>query len=220
MMRSFIIVAIDGTAASGKTSTAIELARIYNFLMSSTGLYYRAIALKMLDAGVTSKDDDALKLFLKETIIGTKLSANTTSMTINGEIFSDKVLRSQRVNEAVAQYSAIPIVRKFLFEYQRSQADIARSNGFSGLVMEGRDITSVIFPDADLRFFLEASAFERSQRRGNDHEYDYISKRDKIDNVRTICGDGVHRINTGQNDLPTVVATISTEINKILSGKQ
>jgi cytidylate kinase len=216
-MRRFIIVAIDGTAASGKTSTAMELARMYNFLMSSTGLYYRAIALKMLDAGLTNEDGDALKLFLKETIIGTKLSGNTTNMTINGEIFSDKVLRSQRVNEAVARYSAIPVIREFLFRYQRSQADIARDNGFSGLVMEGRDITSVIFPDADLRFFLEASVFERSQRRGNDHEHDYISERDRIDNARTICGDGVHRINTGQNDLRAVVATISAEIDRILS---
>jgi cytidylate kinase len=218
LMHRFITVAIDGAAASGKTSTALRLSEKYGMLMSSTGLYYRAFTLKMLNCSIGSDDTEAVKDFLRTTTLGSNIYENTTHITINGELFANSDLRSQAVNGAVSRYSAIPAVREFLLDYQRSQVDIARERGFSGLAMEGRDITSVILPDADLKFFLSASVGERSRRRENDSESDCVSERDRLDGGRTICTDGVRRIDTTANDLNAVVGMISTEIDKILNG--
>jgi cytidylate kinase len=215
-MQHFITVAIDGAAASGKTSTAMRLAQKYNMLMSSTGLYYRAFTLKMMNSSVEVGDIGAIERFLGGVVIGTHIRENTTNITINGEVFSDSDLRTEAVNAVVPAYSAVPIVRKFLIDYQRSQVAIARERGFSGLAMEGRDITSVILPDADLRFFLNANAKERSQRRKNDSESDCVAERDRIDGERTICSTGVRMIDTGANDLAAVVRIISSEIDRIL----
>ncbi|MDR0741861.1 MAG: (d)CMP kinase [Puniceicoccales bacterium] len=216
-MRDFITVAIDGAAASGKTSTALRIADKYKFLAASTGSYYRAITLKMMAANISSDDVSGMQHFLGEIVLETKITGNISNITIDGKSFEEKELRTQQVNKNVASYATIPAVRQRLLSYQRSQISEARTNGFRGLIMEGRDITSVILPDADLRFFLEASAQERLFRRENDWEHDYIAERDKIDIGRTIRQNGVHKIDTGINDLGVVVTMISTEIDKILS---
>ncbi|MDR1457375.1 MAG: (d)CMP kinase [Puniceicoccales bacterium] len=215
-MRDFITVAIDGAAASGKTSTARRIADKYKFLVASTGSYYRAVALKMMTTDINIDDVSAIQHFLGQIVLGSKITGNVLNITIDGKSFEEKELRTQQVNKNVASYATIPEVRQCLLPYQRSQVSEARTNGFRGLIMEGRDITSVILPDADLRFFLEASAQERLSRRENDWEHDYIAERDKIDIGRTIRQDGVHRIDTGTNGLDAVVAMISAEIDKIL----
>jgi cytidylate kinase len=218
-MRNFITVAIDGTAASGKTSTALKIAQKYALLVSSTGLYYRAVTLHLLRAGIGSWNTGDAVDCVEQMALGTEINGNISSITINGDAFDERSLRTEDVNEAVAVYSSIPEIRDFLFDYQRSQIDIARDNDFSGLVMEGRDITSVIMPDADLRFFLDASARERALRRKNDSEKDCINERDRIDNRRAFCGEGVIKIDTGRNDLNAVVAEISSEIDRILAAR-
>jgi cytidylate kinase len=217
-MRDFVIVAIDGAAASGKTSTAIRIADKYKFLMSSTGSYYRAIALKMMAANVDSGNVSEIQHFLKKITLGTRIDKNVSNITVNGEFFWEKELRTQLVNKNVAFYATIPEVRQCLLPYQRSQINEAYANGFRGLIMEGRDITSVILPDADLRFFFEASVQKRSLRRKNDREHDFIVERDKIDIKRIIQKNDVHKIDTGICDLDTVVAMISAEIDRILSN--
>ncbi|MDR2432409.1 MAG: (d)CMP kinase [Puniceicoccales bacterium] len=216
-MRDFITVAIDGAAASGKTSTALRIADKYKFLVASTGSYYRAIALKMMKTNINSDDISGIQHFLGKILLETKIIGNVSNITVDGKSFEEKELRTQQVNKNVASYATIPAVRQRLLSYQRSQINEARTNGFRGLVMEGRDITSVILPDADLRFFLEASAQERLSRRENDWEYDYTAERDKIDIGRTIQQNGVHKIDTGTNGLDVVVAMISAEVDKILS---
>jgi cytidylate kinase len=217
-MARFVTVAIDGTAASGKTSTASVLARKYNFLMASTGLYYRALTVKMLNGGVDADDGAALGRFLGTFSPGTRIVDGAARLTLNGDDCDDGILRSREVNGAVSHYSSMGVVRDFLTAYQRSQVDIARANGFGGLVMEGRDITSVILPNADLKFFLEASATVRSNRRSNDDGSDDVAGRDRIDGARTICLDGVRRIDTGTNDLTAVIALISSEIDGLLAA--
>jgi cytidylate kinase len=212
-MQDFVIVAIDGAAASGKTSTALKIADKYKFLMASTGSYYRAIAVKMMAANIGSDNFSEIQQFLGKIVLGTKITGNVSNITIDGKSFEEKELRTQQVNKIVASYASVPAVRQHLLSYQRSQVNEARTNGFHGLVMEGRDITSVILPDADLRFFLEASAQERSSRRENDREHDYVAERDKIDIGRTILGNGVHKIDTGINDLDAVITMISAEID-------
>jgi cytidylate kinase len=215
-MRKFVVIAIDGTAAAGKTSTSLRIADRYNLLMVSTGMHYRAISLKMMETAVASDDIDAVDNFLQKISLETHILNNIANISIGGELFDEKDLRSGRVNEVVGQYSAVTNIRKFLLSYQRAQVKIAKDGGFSGVIMEGRDIASVVLPHADLKFFLEATARERSLRRRHDREDDCIGKRDKIDDERTICGEGVHRIDTGKNDLDAVVAIISIEIDKIL----
>ena len=88
------------------------------------------------------------------------------------------------MNDAVSHFAAIPEVRAALLGYQRGQADAARRGGFRGLVMEGRDIGSVIFPDADFRFFLHAEPAERERRRAREGQQDRVAERDRIDSSR------------------------------------
>ncbi|MDR2603411.1 MAG: (d)CMP kinase [Puniceicoccales bacterium] len=216
-MQDFITVAIDGAAASGKTSTALRIADKYKFLVASTGSYYRAIALEMMTAGIGSDNVSEIQHFLGKIVLGTKITGNISNITVDGKSFEEKELRTQEVNKNVAFYATIPMIRQRLLPYQRSQINEAHVNGFRGVIMEGRDITSTILPDADLRFFLEAGAQERLSRRENDWEHDYIAERDQIDVRRTIRQDGVHKIDTGINNLDVVVAMISAEIDKILS---
>ena len=84
----------------------------------------------------------------------------------------------------MSHVAAIPEVRAALLAYQRGQAEAARSGGFSGLVMEGRDIGSVIFPDADFRFFLQADPAERERRRQRQGQQDQVAERDRLDSSR------------------------------------
>ena len=104
-------------------------------------------------------------------------------MLIGGQPADDEI-RGQRVNDHVSHYAAIPEVRLALLDYQRGLADVARQHHFRGLVMEGRDIGSVIFPDADFRFFLHADPGERVRRRENEGRKDSIAERDRLDSSR------------------------------------
>jgi len=107
-------------------------------------------------------------------------------------------------------------VRTALLAYQRSQADVARAHGFRGLVMEGRDIGSVIFPDADFRFFLHADPAERARRRAQEGQQDSIAERDRLDTSRKTspltCPPGAVSIDTTHRTLPEVVETMAAAI--------
>ena len=102
-----------------------------------------------------------------------------------------------------------------MIDLQRNEVGVARDNGFGGIVMEGRDITSVILPHADLKFFLIASENDRAKRRALDGELDCIKNRDKIDEARTICGSDVTVIDTSINKLQDVIDIISEKIEKL-----
>jgi cytidylate kinase len=128
---------------------------------------------------------------------------------------ADDILRSARINGVVSKFAAIPSVRKFLFGYQRSQADVARSHGFFGLAIEGRDTTSIVFPDADLRFFLYADVRKREMRRNRGRNVDHITARDSVDQWVTLCQDGVIRIDTGMHDLKSVERIISRYVEEL-----
>ncbi|MDR1433430.1 MAG: (d)CMP kinase [Puniceicoccales bacterium] len=216
---NFVVIAIDGTAASGKTSTSLRLAEKYNLLAVSTGAHYRAITLGLMRAGIGSGDMDGIRNFLAKTTVGSEISKNVACVTISGETFGDKELRAREVNDSVSAYSSVDEVRKFLLPYQRLQVEIARTRGFNGVVMEGRDIASVVLPGADLKIFLEADAGKRFLRREKDNEDDSIGKRDKMDGKRTICGEGVCKIDTVANGLDSVIAIISSKIDEFLLKK-
>lgn len=183
MPKSFIIVAIDGGAAAGKSSTSRALSDRFSLMHVDTGSFYRAITVKLLQAGIPAQAGPALDAGLAALKLDTQIDENSASILINGWK-PDASIRSEQVNANVSHYAAIPELRKFLFDYQRNLANVARSEQFAGLVMEGRDIGSVIFPDADLRLYLYADPAKRAARRAAEGLTDSIEKRDQMDSNR------------------------------------
>lgn len=179
----FIIIAIDGGAASGKSSSSKILADRFNLLHVDTGSFYRHITYELLRRRVAHTDLPGLKAALADLKFDTRLNGRSAQMLIGGEPAGSEI-RGQNVNDHVSHYAAIPEVRHTLLAYQRGQVDVAKAHGFRGLVMEGRDIGSVIFPAADFRFFLHADPAERAKRRAKEGGQDSIAERDRLDSSR------------------------------------
>ena len=209
---NFFILTIDGGAASGKSSSARGVAQALDLLHVDTGAHYRAITRALIQSGTSAHSSDAIDSALAELKIGTQLMGQSAQLTINGCPLVDSELRSQAVNAQVSQFAALAPVRDKLFHYQRSLADFARSQKFSGLVMEGRDIGSVIFPDAPYRFFLFADKQTRAKRRQLEGQTDAIEQRDQLDRSRAVapltCPNGAIQIDTSQRTLPQVIQRI------------
>ena len=179
----FIIIAIDGGAASGKSSSSKILADRFNLLHVDTGSFYRHITYELLRRNVPSADLPAIRSALAGLQFTTRLNGRTAQMLIDGQPAGSEI-RGQNVNEHVSHYAAIPEVRHALLGYQRGLADVAVQHKFRGLMMEGRDIGSVIFPDAEFRFFLHADPAERAKRRAMEGQTDSIAERDRLDSSR------------------------------------
>ena len=216
---NFIVVAIDGSAASGKSTTARALAERHHFLYADTGSHYRAVTLFLLEAGVDTTDSAAVVKALKKATLDTVISGRKALLCLNQWTPPDAALRSARINEHVALCAKLPSVRAFLLAYQRSQVEVARKNKFQGLVMEGRDIGSVILPDADFCFFLEADPKTRRQRRAKEGAQDVIHSRDRLDTERKtaplVCPKHAVRIDTSRYSLTEVVDLISNRITAL-----
>lgn len=212
----FIIVAIDGGAASGKSSSSRTLSERFNLLHVDTGSFYRAITAEFLRLTVVPTDLAAVRTAAARLRFGTRLAGRTAQMEIDGRVVPDAEIRNRIVNENVSHFAAIPEVRAALLGYQRGQAAVARERGFRGLVMEGRDIGSVIFPDADFRFFLHADPEERARRRASEGGQDQIAERDRLDSSRKnaplACPAGATSIDTTHLTLPQVVETMAAPI--------
>jgi cytidylate kinase len=211
----FIIVAIDGGAASGKSSSSRTLSDRFNLLHVDTGSFYRAITAEMMRRGVRADDLAAIKAALANVKLGTRVEGRSAQMEIGGRIAGEEI-RSREVNDQVSHFAAIPEIRTALLGYQRNQADVARSKGFRGLVMEGRDIGSVIFPAADFRFFLHADPEERARRRASEGGQDSIAERDRLDSSRKTSPlarpIGAIAIDTTHVTLPEVVEKMAAAI--------
>jgi cytidylate kinase len=213
---SFIIVAIDGGAASGKSTSSRVLAERFNLLHVDTGSFYRAVTAEFLRQGVAPADQPAVRRAAAALKFGTRLLGRSAQMEIDGRVVPDAEIRSRVVNENVSHFAAIPEVRTALLNYQRDQANVAREKGLRGVVMEGRDIGSVIFPDADFRFFLHAHPEERARRRASEGGQDSIAERDRIDSSRKTaplaCPPGAVSIDTTHLTLPEVVESMAGPI--------
>lgn len=208
------IVAVDGGAAVGKSSVSKECARILDYMHVDTGSHYRTVAYALMNAGIPATDPSAIAKTLADVKIGTQLCGNSARITLDGNLVDDKLIRSESVNSSVAKYAAVVEVRDFLKNYQRSMADYARSQGFAGMIMEGRDIGSVIFPDANLRIFLDADEQTRAMRRAKEGITDSVGLRDAMDKARKtaplVCPEGAVRIDTSHMTKEGVVlATLS-----------
>jgi len=213
--KPFIIVAIDGGAAAGKTSTARALSERFNLLHSDSGSHYRAVTAELLRRGVSAGDLPAVRAALAVLGLGSRVAGRTSLVEIDGRTTGDEI-RSAGVNAAVSHFAAIPEVRSFLLAYQRGQAVVARERGMPGLVMEGRDVGSVIFPDADLRFFLHADPSEKARRRAREGHHDAVAERDRIDSSRATaplsCPVGAISLDTTGLTLNEVIEKVAAPI--------
>ncbi len=213
---NFVRVSVDGGAASGKSSTSRRLAQVHGLLHVDTGAHYRSLTRALLLAGASADDPASVKSALGKLRIGSRIiarqGARSSALTLDGALPDDAELRTTEVNAAVSKIAALPSVRAFLLEYQRSQVKLANDHGFAGVVMEGRDIGSVILPDAEVRIFLEADAEARTLRRAAEGQADQVAQRDHLDATRKtapmICPTGAHRLDNTHKSLAEVVAEI------------
>jgi len=211
----FIIVAVDGGAASGKSSTSKILSDRLNLLYVNTGSHYRSLTWALLNAGISPKDEAEVSDYLQSIPIRVKVEDKEARITLETKTLGEEI-RSEAVNHAVSTIAAIPSVRQFLLTHQRSYEILAKQTGFSGLIMEGRDIGSVIFPKADFRFFMFADEVERARRRQLEGQVDSIQQRDRMDKQRKtaplICPEGAIRIDTTHVTLQKVAYKMETLI--------
>jgi CMP/dCMP kinase len=184
MAPPFQILALDGGAASGKSSTARLLAERRHFLHVDTGTHYRAVTAEALRRGVAPEPGAALEALLGAMRLETVVEGREARLALNGTIPSPASLRAPAVNQAVSPFAARPEVREAVKLYQRAQVEVARGGGFRGLVMDGRDIGTVILPEADLKVFLFADEATRAARRAREGQTDAIAERDRLDAQR------------------------------------
>ena len=184
-LRPFYTVAIDGGAASGKSSTSIRLAERMNFMHVDTGSHYRAVTHACIAKGLDFSQTDSLVPFVRQLRFSSLVRGHECLICLEpGQPLADQQLRSPQVNAQVSQLSAVPEVRDAVKSYQREQVEVARREGFAGVVMDGRDIGTVILPDADLKVFLQADPETRQKRRELEGATDEIRDRDRRDSSR------------------------------------
>ena len=156
------IVAIDGPAGSGKSSAARLLARKLDYLYLDTGALYRAVGWKALKDGVNVQDEAALRALCAKLDLTVKPDGDGMRVCVDGQDVTGEI-RTPEVSRAAAAVAVVPAVRRRLLGIQR---EIGKKAGAQrGVVVEGRDIGTVVFPDAPVKFFLEASPEVRVKRR-------------------------------------------------------
>lgn len=176
-----IQVAIDGPASSGKSTIAKKIAKKLAYVYLDTGAMYRAITLLALDGHIPAEDADALKALAEVSEITFEPGENGQRVLVNGQDQSEAI-RTDRISKEVSAYSAVSEVRQVLVEKQRAYTQ----NG-QGVVMDGRDIGTVVLPDAEVKIFLTASAEERGRRRFLENQakgYSEMNLEDLIEDIK------------------------------------
>ena len=209
-----MIIAIDGPAASGKGTLGKRLAHHYGFRHLDTGVIYRAVAQALLESGAALTDEAA---------------AVAAAMELDPEKFGNPVLKTQTVGDAASVVSAIPKVREVLLNFQRQFAA-----GPPGAVLDGRDIGTVICPDADVKIFVVADPKVRAQRRtlearGRGEAADEalvladILKRDERDKNRAAaplkCAPDAHVLDNSNLDIEGGVRAAIAIIEKVRAAR-
>jgi cytidylate kinase len=216
--QTFKIISLDGAAATGKSSTAHAVAKALNYLHVDTGAHYRIICYHLNQKSIQAVENPELLNALDSFRINTLLNKNSVLFEINETQVEPDDLRSYTVNTLVSQFATLKPVRDFLLGYQRSLVDFAQNHHFKGMIVEGRDIGSIVFPNATLKVFLEADANTRIARREKEGHMDVINKRDAIDATRTLspltCPKDALNINTSLQSLDEVVSIILKQISK------
>jgi CMP/dCMP kinase len=199
------VVAIDGPAASGKSSVARELARRLGFVYVNSGAIYRAITWHILKEGIQIEDMDRLTHALESTAVTCCVQDRESRILVNNGDPADH-LRDDRVNKIVSRVSRVPVVRQIVGQKLHEHA---RSDD---LIVEGRDIGSVVFPDTPYKFYVDASPQVRLQRRAAQGERDEITLRDHADFSRPVSplvvAKDAYRVDTSHLTVEQVVREI------------
>jgi CMP/dCMP kinase len=153
-----LVIAIDGPAASGKSTTARLVAERLGYLHVDTGAMYRAVALKVVRQNIPTDQKALIEALVAMTHVALQLQGNTLRVNLDGEDVTEAI-RTPEISKAVSPVSTYPEVRRAMVREQR----LLGANG--GIVMDGRDIGTVVFPDADLKFFMVAGLEARARRR-------------------------------------------------------
>jgi CMP/dCMP kinase len=217
-----MIITIDGPAGSGKSTAARKLAARLGIAYLDTGAMYRAIAMAALQKCVPLKDEDALVMVAREAVIELDCGPTHTRVLLNGNDVSEAI-RSMAVNQATSYVARLAEIRRMLVEKQR-----AIGKHLGSVVTEGRDQGSVVFPDADIKFFLDASIEKRAMRRyqelmadGEDASYEQIMENLKQRDGNDCCQwapllepqTAIH-IDTTQMTIQEVIDRLLGEIRK------
>lgn len=211
-MEKILRIAVDGPSGAGKSTIAKAVAKKLNIDYIDTGAMYRAVGYKMLQEGVALTDIEGLQNMLDHT----EIDFSQGNIYLDGTIVND-VIRTQEISKQASDCSAIGIVRKKLVDLQQKMGES------KSVIMDGRDIGTVVFPDAEYKFYVTASAEERARRRyeelaakGQDVNYDQvlidINTRDHNDSTREITplrkADDAVEVDTTEMNIEEVVAHI------------
>ena len=169
-----IIIAIDGHSGCGKSSTAKELAKHFNYKYLDSGAMYRAVTLFFIKSGLDINNFNDINNCLKNISIEFIVESGIQNIFLNGENVEKKI-REEKISKNVSEVSAISEVRKFLVKIQKKMGLKKR------IVVEGRDITTVVFPNAEVKVFMTASLDIRAKRR-----YDQIIKHNQSITIEEI----------------------------------
>jgi cytidylate kinase len=206
------VVAIDGPAASGKSSVARELARRLGFIYVNSGAVYRAITWYLLESGIKAEDSNRIAQALESAAITCCIRNNESRILVDSVDPADH-LRGDRVNESVSRVSRLPLVRQIVSQKLHERA---RSGD---LVVEGRDIGSVVFPQAPYKFYIDASPEVRLRRRAAQGERDEIALRDHADFSRSVSplviAEDAHVIDTSHLTIEAVVNEILARLKQM-----
>jgi len=174
-----LIIAIDGPVGSGKSTVARGVAELLGYTYLDSGAMYRALALKANRRGVSLTDAAALEALARETHIDLQRGADGLRVLLDGEDVT-LAIRTAEVSQAASHVAIVPGARQVLVDEQR------RAGKRGGVVMEGRDIGTVVFPDAELKIFLDASVEVRAERRWLEHQQkgDGLTLPQVVDEVR------------------------------------
>jgi cytidylate kinase len=222
-----VIIAIDGPSGAGKSTLAKRLARELGFTYLDTGALYRALALKVLRQGVDLADDARMAELLSSTAIDLREERGKLLVLMDGQDVAGDI-RTPEVSQTASKASALGSVRARLLDLQR---DLAKR---ASVVAEGRDIGTVVFPDADVKIFLDASMGERARRRYQElraagrsvqleetlREMEERDKRDSERDLAPLCqaADAV-RVDSSAVDAEQVAAIVLDLVNQRKAGK-
>ena len=214
------VVTIDGPAGAGKSTTARAVAAQLGILYVDTGALYRAIALKALECGIAPDDLEQLAVAAQQTSLDLAGSPDRPQVWLDGVDVSDRI-RTPEVSEMSSRLAALPLVRKWLIGIQRNLRDRGP------LVAEGRDLGTVVFPDAEVKIFLDAKLDTRAARRFDEHQRrglavrrdevaEEVARRDARDRTRdqsplTVAADAIV-IDTTAMDLDSQIEAVLSAV--------
>jgi len=208
-----MIIAIDGPAASGKSTTAIGVAKRLGITYLDTGAMYRAVTFGLIENDIKFEDSSELDNYLKQIKLRLSETKSGVILNLDGRNIS-KEIRSSKVTENVSEVSALKKVRDSMVLIQRK---MAKKND---CILEGRDIGTVVFPNADFKFFLIADEIVRAKRRQNDLKK--MGEQKSIDNVTTDIIKRDHKDSTRKHspliksENAIIIDTSNLGINKVI----